>query len=170
MSTAGNIAAAGIGAFGTALGQYFTNSANERLARRQMDFQEDMSNTAVQRQARDMAAAGINPILSTRFGGASTPSGAMPNVTSPVSSGSTSAISTYNALATLAQQAAQVRLTNAQTALLNAQIPAAQQRSIFDQTTIGHGLNILKHGGASVPLVNRLLNGMSGGLFNRLFF
>ena len=51
------------------------NAANAQLAHNQMQFQERMSRTAVQRQVQDMKAAGINPMLSARMGGASTPSG-----------------------------------------------------------------------------------------------
>lgn len=45
-------------------------------AQKQMDFQERMSNTSIQRAMADMKAAGINPILSAQ-NGATSPSGAM---------------------------------------------------------------------------------------------
>lgn len=48
-----------------------------KRANEQMAFQERMSNTAYQRAMADMRRAGINPIMVSKLGGASTPTGAM---------------------------------------------------------------------------------------------
>lgn len=62
---------------GSLIGGKMAQDASQDMAREQMSFQERMSNTAHQREVADLRAAGLNPILSTRHGGASTPSGAM---------------------------------------------------------------------------------------------
>lgn len=45
---------------------------------RAMDYAQNLSDTAVQRQMADMRKAGINPILAGRYGGSSTPSAPAP--------------------------------------------------------------------------------------------
>ena len=79
----------------------------KQAAGRQMDFQERMSNTAYQRAMADMKTAGINPIMVTKLGGASTPTGAMAKTPDMGKMGS-DAMKNY-------ATAQQVHLTNAQT-------------------------------------------------------
>jgi hypothetical protein len=79
-----------LGGFGALAAPFLGYSATKQTNRqqiaqsqKQMDFQERMSNTAYQRTMKDMRAAGLNPILASKLGGASSPSGSQAQLKDP---------------------------------------------------------------------------------------
>lgn len=74
----GAIGGAVVGGLLSNKGAAEANAANAAMSWQQMNFQERMSNTAHQREILDLQKAGLNPMLSVRYGqGASSPPGAM---------------------------------------------------------------------------------------------
>jgi hypothetical protein len=106
-----------IAAAASAYGAHQMNKAAEESANRQMAFQEEMSNTSYQRQVEDLKAAGINPMLVSRLGGASSPAGAMPQFTNVGSAG----VQGFREASAGVSSAAQAEQLEAQTGLTKTQ-------------------------------------------------
>lgn len=95
-----------------ALGEQ-TNAQRIAEAQKQMDFQREMSNTSHQREIDDLAAAGLNPILSSKYGGASTPGGAMAQIADVVSPAAATASARASQVAQRELMASQVNQQHA---------------------------------------------------------
>lgn len=104
------VVAAAVGGLMAAKSQKDTNEANAAQSAAQMDFQERMSNTAHQREVADLNAAGLNPMLSSKLGGSTTPPGASAIMQNPVGAGVNSALQ----FAQMANVVAQTDVSRAQ--------------------------------------------------------
>lgn len=113
------------GIFGSS-GAKKQNAAQIQSAREQMDFQERMSNTAHQREVKDLEAAGLNPILSAKLGGASSPGGAQANITNEMAPMANAAQSLADKSYNWKVQTAQVDNMRLQNDLIKEQINAAK--------------------------------------------
>lgn len=91
------------GTIASMVGQNRANKENINLNRENRHWQETMSNTAHQRQAKDLEAAGLNRILGVSKSGATSPTNPAPTVQS-----------TTDAFKNTALQMAQIESLNAQ--------------------------------------------------------
>ena len=116
------------GAVASGAGAVIQGLASYKSAQKQMKFQREMSNTAIQRQVADMRKAGINPILAAKYGGASTPTGASYQVPNIGAAG----VEGYKGTSSAKQMQQQTKQSEAQTKSIEAATKAVNQKLEFD--------------------------------------
>lgn len=105
------------------------NKAQEDMANQQMAFQQTMSDTAHRREVEDLKAAGLNPMLTGKYGGSSTPQGAMASVEDTLSPAVNSGVAAY-------QTRANVNLLKAQAEKAEAEAEESRTRAGVNRTQV----------------------------------
>ena len=152
-------------------GQKDTNVASAQQAQKQMDFQREMSNTAVQRRMADLKKAGINPILAGSKE-ASSPAGQQ----APVGNKMQAAIASASAAQALKNAKAQEELTYVQEAktIRESEIASAgAERARLDidimrQPLYKYARAIELYGNAAAPLMKSLAALYGAGKIGKL--
>lgn len=107
---------------------------NRGESQRNRAFQRSMSNTAHRRQVYDLRRAGLNPILSAKYGGSSTPSGSSGSV--GISSGSAAsrpAAFSQNEMQPLLEYRLNSAKTRAEIARLDAQVGLNREQTMTEK-------------------------------------
>lgn len=120
-----------IGGVASLAGGLLSNKSRKKEASDNREFQEDLSNTSYQRAIADLKAAGINPMMVSKLGGASTPAGNVADVQDAVTPAISSAIAAYRTGAEVEQIKA-----NTELARTNEAVAQSQKAKLDSETAI----------------------------------
>lgn len=139
-----------------------TNAANQAMAREQMGFQREMSNTSYQRAMADMKQAGLNPMLAFQQGGASTPGGASSTAQNALGAGVSSAMEARRMIADLKNLQAQNENLRAQKSNFEKQNSLIDHDIVFRKAQAGlaNAQENATRSGTVLDLVNKHMNAM----------
>lgn len=112
------------------------NKYNKREAAKSRGWQEHMSNTSYQRSMADMKKAGLNPILASKQGGASTPVGAMSTYQPLDFRAMTAYGQSKESTAKSGLAEANEQLTKTTTLIKESEVPSAETKKMLDQVIL----------------------------------
>lgn len=144
----------------SAIGGNRAYTRNKKLLYFQQEFQREMSNTAHQREVRDLREAGLNPILSAKYGGASTPSGGSASAATDVL---TPALSTALAVRRQNQELENMKAQESVAKSVKALNEAAREKAIQEAANTAQNIRIKR---PAAKIADHAVNGI--GFFEKL--
>lgn len=168
-SSSGGMGAWGWGALaasvGTGLLAYFgqkdTNERNVEQAQTQMNFQREMSDTAVQRRVGDLQTAGLNPMLAYS-GVASSPEGSKANLENSIGSGLTHGKDSFSAAMLARQQVAMTNKIVADTEVSKAQVANTNADTNLKVNSAGKAAADTEYVRATIPKIIEEIRELQG--------